>query len=70
MSETLKAVERELTESGIQYDVNRGKRHYKVKFKINGESCTVSCSVSPSDHRAALNARLQVRKRIRQALGL
>lgn len=68
MSSTLKAAEKELTEAGIRYKVTLGKRHYKVWFTVRGERCLVVCSKSDSDHRAALNSKLEVRRKIRNAI--
>ena len=68
MSDTLEATKRELEAAGIAFSVELGKRHYKVRFQVRGKSCMVTCSRSSSDHRAALNARLQVRREIRRAL--
>lgn len=70
MSTTLDATVKELKEAGIVYTVEKGRRHYKVRFVVRGKPCMVTCSVSSSDHRAALNARLQVRREIRKALGV
>ena len=70
MSTTLEATVKELKEAGIAHTVEKGRRHYKVRFVVRGKSCRVTCSVSSSDHRAALNARLQVRREIRMALGV
>lgn len=69
MSDTLEATKRELDEAGIPYKVKLGKRHYKVRFRVRGKDCCVVCSRTSSDHRAALNARLTVRREIRRALG-
>jgi len=68
VSDTLEATKRELEEAGIKYTVESGKRHYKVRFTVRGRGCMVTCSRTSSDHRAALNARLQVRREIRKAL--
>lgn len=68
MSETLKATEKELNEAGITFEVVSAKRHYKVRFVVKGVKCQVVCSRTSSDHRAAVNARLEVRRRIRRAL--
>lgn len=68
MSDTLEATQRELEEAGIKYTVENGKRHYKVRFTVMGQHCMVTCSRTSSDHRAALNARLQVRREIRRAM--
>lgn len=68
MSDTLEATKRELDEAGIPYTVKLGKRHYKVRFTVRGRRCCVVCSRTSSDHRAALNARLTVRREIRRAL--
>lgn len=71
MSTTLDATVKELKEAGIVHTVEKGRRHYKVRFVVRGKPCMVTCSVSSSsDHRAALNARLQVRREIRKALGV
>jgi len=67
-SATLKAAEKELREAGISYRVTLGKRHYKVWFSVRGVSCLVVCSKTGSDHRAALNSRLEVRRKIRAAI--
>jgi hypothetical protein len=70
MSETLEATKRELEGAGIAFTVEKNKRHYKVRFTVRGKGCLVVCSRTASDHRAALNARLQVRREIRRALEL
>jgi len=62
---------RELRESGIPYTVDdSGKRHTKVRFTVRGRTWMVVVSRSASDHRAALNARLTVRREIRRAIGI
>lgn len=66
----LDATKRELEEAGIEYEVENGKRHHKVRFTVRGRKCMVTCSCSSSDHRASLNARLQVRREIRKAIAL
>lgn len=68
MSKTLEATKRELEEAGIRYEVVVGRRHYQVRFTVRGRGCLVTCSRTASDYRAALNARLQVRRVIRKAL--
>ena len=68
MRDTLEATKRELDAAGLPYSVERGKRHLKVRFRVRGKPCMVTCSRTSSDHRAALNARLQVRREIRRAL--
>lgn len=70
MSETLEATKRELEEAGIAYTVEQGRRHYKVRFTVRGQQLMVTCSRTSSDHRAAINARLHVRREIRRALEL
>lgn len=59
---------RELDEAGIPYTLEAGKRHTKVRFTVRDQACLVTCSRTASDHRAALNARLLVRRTIRRAL--
>lgn len=68
MSATLKATINELEAAGIPYSVQHGRRHYQVRFTVGGTPCLVTCSRTTSDGRAALNARLQVRRTIRHAL--
>lgn len=64
----LESTERALQEAGIAYTIDQGKRHHKVRFTVRGVACMVTVSRSASDHRAALNARLTVRRVIRGAL--
>ena len=68
MSDTLEATKRELEGAGIAYTVELGRRHYKVRFIVRGKPLMVTCSRMASDHRAAMNARLLVRREIRLAL--
>ena len=68
MSDTLEATKLELEGAGIAYTVELGRRHYKVRFTVMGKQLMVTCSRTPSDRRAALNARLLVRREIRRAL--
>lgn len=68
MSVTLDATTRELDAAGIPYTVEQGRRHYKVRFTVRGRPRMITCSSTASDHRASLNARLQVRREIRRAL--
>lgn len=68
MSTPLEVTHAELDASGIEYSTERGKRHWKVRFTVAGTKCLVTVSGSTSDHRAALNARLTVRREIRRAL--
>ena len=70
MSTPLEATKRELEAAGIAFSVDDGGRHYKVRFTVRGQQLMVVCSRTSSDHRAALNARLQVRREIRRALEL
>lgn len=68
----LESTLKELEQAGIAYVLEHGKRHYKVRFVVRGENCivVVSGNSKTSDHRAALNARLTVRRIIRRALGM
>lgn len=68
MSTPLEATKRELEAAGIAFSVEDSGRHYKVRFTVRGQLLTVVCSRTTSDRRAALNARLLVRRTIRQAL--
>lgn len=68
MSETLEVTKRELEAAGIPYEIEHGRGHIKVRFVVRGQKLMVTCSRSASDHRAVLNARLQVRREIRRAL--
>jgi hypothetical protein len=68
MSSTLTAAVNELEAAGITYTVSRKRKHYKLHFKVRGQLCLVVVSASASDHRAALNARQDVRRAIRRAI--
>lgn len=68
MSTPREATKREPGAAGIAFSAEDGGRHYKVRFTVRGQQLRVVCSRTISDRRAALNARLQVRRTIRQAL--
>lgn len=55
-----------LDDLGVDYAFEIGGRHMKVIVRRNGRIATVTCSISPSDHKALLN----VRRDVRRALGL
>jgi hypothetical protein len=63
----MKAVTIEIEAAGLDWYVNTKGRHPKVIFTINGRSCQMTVSSTPSDWRGPLNARAQVRRVIRQA---
>jgi len=58
----------ELRAVGLEYRVDQGK-HYKVRFWVKGHQYTYVVARSASDHRAAKNAQLGVRRILRE-LGL
>jgi hypothetical protein len=60
---TLSVTTDELKQAGLVYTVEHGGKHIKVK--ANGLPLIV-CSVSCSNHRGELQARLLVRRLIRQ----
>lgn len=64
----LDATKRELLEAGIAFRVEDTGKHYKVRFRVNGRGCTIVCSRTSSDRRAGLNARLLVRRKLRERL--
>jgi len=68
-STPLRATVKELKEAGISFKVTRAKNHHKVWFTVNNLACMVVCSHTQSDHRALLNARLEVKRKIRRAMG-
>jgi hypothetical protein len=66
--EHLEYVLRELDGRGVSYDLVQNG-HYKIKFKVAGRSAQMTMAVSPSDHRARLNAMKRVRRLLRGARG-
>lgn len=64
----LLSIRQELDSAGIRYEIRERGKHFKVRFYIRGRKCSIICSKSASDRRAALNARLRARRTIRQAL--
>ncbi len=67
-NEEMKAVTTEIEAAGLDWHLNTKGRHPKVVFTINGQTCQMTVSSTPSDRRRGpLNARAQVRRVIRQA---
>lgn len=54
--------------AGLQPTVQRGGKHYKAGFIVNGRPFTYTVPCTTSDHRAILNCRAGIRRMIRQAL--
>lgn len=55
-----------LDDMGVEYAFEIHRRHIRVLLRGNGQMGSVTISVSPSDQRALLN----VRRDVRHALGL
>lgn len=55
-----------LDSMGVQYAFEIGRKHIRLQVRANGQTAFVTCSVSPSDRKALLN----VRRDVRHALGL
>ena len=67
-NEEMKAVTTEIEAADLDWWMNTKGRHPKVVFTINGQTCQMTVSSTPSDRRRGpLNARAQVRRVIRQA---
>jgi hypothetical protein len=56
----------DLDDAGIPWQIEFGKRHHKMLYEIDGKVWTLIVASSPSDKRAALNFRSQVRNSIRR----
>lgn len=56
-----------LAKAGIPLTVQKGKKHNKVKWEIDGKAYSYSCALSPSDWRASENCRCAVRRILRAA---
>lgn len=56
---------KELDDAGISWEYEAGSKHHRLVYQVNGKPCVAIVSISPSDRRAALNFRSQVRKTIR-----
>lgn len=67
VSEEVEATLRELKSWGLTGTVERGGKHFLVRFETPLGKYCVTCAVSGSDVRGALNARAAVRRRIREA---
>jgi hypothetical protein len=46
-------------------DIWRGGKHWRVRFNHSGRTLTATCAVSPSDYRAQLKARAQIKRVLR-----
>ncbi|CAB4169652.1 hypothetical protein UFOVP1302_54 [uncultured Caudovirales phage] len=51
---------------GIPWEIEFGKRHHKMLYKVDGKVWTMAVSNSPSDKRSSLNFRSQVLNSIRR----
>jgi hypothetical protein len=67
-SETVDAACRELMAQGLGYRIDETGRHIKVLFEVRGLKLMWTGAKTASDHRAAKNARGDVRRMIRQAM--
>lgn len=66
-NEPLAATLAELDKAGIVYQVERViNAHIRVRWRGRFGNRQISISVSPSDHRAKLNARSLVRRYLRE----
>lgn len=64
--EHVEAAKAEALRLGASFELERCKRHIKAILSLNGKQRKVFMSVSPSDHRVAMNIREDVRKKVRE----
>lgn len=50
---------------GVQHVLDQGKRHHKLKLTYNGSSRTIPMPSTPSDHRAAKNQVMYIKRLLR-----
>jgi hypothetical protein len=55
----------DLDDAGIPWQIEFGRKHHKLLYVVDGKVLSMGVSGSPSDRRAALNFRKQVRNSIR-----
>lgn len=58
---------KELEDMGIRWEIEIDKRHSRLIYYVNGRTIVTGIGNSPSDRRAALNLRSQVRNTVKQA---
>ena len=56
----------DLDDAGIPWQIEFGRKHHKLLYEVDGKVITMTVSGSPSDRRASLNFRKQVRNSIRR----
>lgn len=61
------AISAELDAAGISYNIERGRKHWRLIAEVAGKPFPFILSLSPSDHRAPANARTLARRVIRSA---
>jgi hypothetical protein len=59
---------KELDELGLEWTVEIDSRHSRLIYVVGGRTLVTSLSNSPSDKRAALNLRTQVRIAVKQEM--
>ena len=62
--EYLEPTIRELDAAGIAWDFESGGKHKRLLYKVGGRTFVSAICSTPSDKRAALNLRRDVRKNI------
>lgn len=65
-NECVEVVQRELELYGLKAEVVHRGKHLELAWECNGVSASVIVAVTPSDHRAPLNARGEARRALRR----
>lgn len=66
----IKAIERDTTGVGVEFDFIPSCKHIKVRLRKNGKERLVVMSSSASDHRAEMNRVRDVRRAVRELAGV
>ena len=67
-TETFKAAARVLEGHEVEFRVEKGSKHPRILFEVNGRPFLYVLSGSLGDRRAAMNVASDVRRMVRQAL--
>ena len=65
----IKAIERDTTGTGVEFDFTPSSKHVKVRLRKDGKERLVVMSASASDRRAEMNRARDVRRAVRELTG-
>jgi hypothetical protein len=60
---------RYLKARGLKPRLKPGKKHMRIEWMVGNRTYFITCAISPSDQRAVLNARAEIRRQLKGVAG-